>query len=173
MFYAGGSIAYVQGQKASDVGNKVEGNVAPFSGGLDYNPCLILFNTQTMGYWVGDVSGHTGTTLDSEMMNVWFFQLKGGIKPMPKLDIMATLSYAEADQNGYVMTSATTYNTFPGKTYGTEFDVTGTYKITNNLSYMLGAGYLFTGDYFKGQDSAGGAKVTDDFILINKLTLSF
>jgi len=32
-----------------------------------------------------------------------------------------------------------------------EIDLTGTYKITNNLSYMLGAQvYLFTGDYFKG-----------------------
>ena len=34
--------------------------------------------------------------------------------------------------------------------YGWEIDLTGTYKITNNLSYMLGAGYLFTGDIFKG-----------------------
>jgi hypothetical protein len=43
---------------------------------------------------------------------------------------------------------------------------------------MLGAGYLFTGNYFKGDcDWIGGAnsgpKVVDDFILINKLTFSF
>jgi hypothetical protein len=42
---------------------------------------------------------------------------------------------------------------------------------------MLGAGYLFTGDYFKGinqfQSMFGNAKVQDDFIVINKLTLSF
>jgi hypothetical protein len=57
-----------------------------------------------------------------------------------------------------------------------------TYKITNNLSYMLGAGYLFTGGYFKGVQggSAGGGwtanasgPTQDDYMLINKLTLTF
>jgi len=34
------------------------------------------------------------------------------------------------------------------------------------------AGYLFTGDYFKGEDD-GPHSVNDDYILMNKLTLSF
>ena len=43
---------------------------------------------------------------------------------------------------------------------------------------MLGAGYLFTGDYFKGAcdligGTSSGPKVVDDYILINKLTLTF
>jgi len=75
---------------------------------------------------------------------------------------MASLSYASADKKpvGYV-----------GGSYGWEIDVTGTYKITNNLSYMLGVGYLFTGDYFKGTASTG--EVGDNYLLINKLTLTF
>jgi hypothetical protein len=184
MFYAGGSVAYVQGQNPSDFGSKLEGGVSPFSGGVDWNPCLIMFNTQTLGYWAGGIYGHSAiygpgsayvNPIDGEMMNAWFGQLRGGVKPTPQLDIMASISYAEADQNGFVATGPTTVATFPGKTYGTEIDVTGTYKITNNLSYMLGAGYFFAGDYFKGLNTAyeGGAKVTDDFIFINKLTLSF
>jgi hypothetical protein len=36
---------------------------------------------------------------------------------------------------------------------------------------MLGAGYLWTGDYFKGT-SANNA-VQNDFMVINKLTLTF
>jgi len=52
-----------------------------------------------------------------------------------------------------------------------EIDLIGTYKITNNLSYMVGMGYLFTGDYFKGFDDS--SEVNDNFILINKLTLTF
>jgi hypothetical protein len=176
MFYAGGSVAYVQGQNPNDVGSKVEGGQAPFSGGLDWDPCLIMFNTQTMGYWVGNILGHGDTVVDSEMMNAWFGQLRAGVKPTPQWDIMASVSYAQADQNGFETNNigqVTAVN--PGKTYGTEIDVTGTYKITNNLSYMLGGGYFFAGDYFKGANSgfAGGSKVTDDFILINKLTLSF
>ena len=136
---------------------------------------MIMFNTQTLGYWVGGIAGHSGSVLDNEMMNAWFGQLRAGVKPTPQLDIMGSISYAQADQNGFTVFGSTVV-TFPGKTYGTEIDVTGTYKITNNLSYMLGGGYLFTGDYFKGMNNAafaGGAKVTDDFILINKLTLSF
>jgi hypothetical protein len=75
---------------------------------------------------------------------------------------MASISHADADKKpaGYV-----------GGSYGWEVDVTGTYKITNNLSYMLGAGYLFTGDYFKGTD--GASQVGDNYMLINKLTLTF
>jgi hypothetical protein len=174
MFYAGGSVAYVQGQNPNHT-DKLEGNVAPLSGGLDWNPCLIMFNTQTAGYWVGGIYGHSESVLDDEMMNAWFGQLRGGIKPTPQLDIMASVSYAAADQNGIAYFGGTAIGTIPGKTYGTEIDVTGTYKITNNLSYMLGAGYLFTGDYFKGinDGTGGGSKVTDDFILINKLTLNF
>lgn len=39
---------------------------------------------------------------------------------------------------------------------------------------MLGAGYLFTGDIFKGCDHEGYAhEITDDYMLINKLTLTF
>jgi hypothetical protein len=50
-------------------------------------------------------------------------------------------------------------------------DLTATYKITNNLSYMLGGGYLFTGDYYKGLNDAN--QIDDDFLVINKLTLTF
>jgi hypothetical protein len=69
------------------------------------------------------------------------------------------------------------YNNTNG-TYGTEIDLTATYKITNNLSYMLGAGYLFTGDYYKGYEAAYSAyglndETVDDYMLINKLTFNF
>jgi hypothetical protein len=76
---------------------------------------------------------------------------------------MLSVSYATADKKPAGFTNST---------YGTEVDLTGTYKITNNLSYMLGVGYLFTGDYFKGKDT-GSNKVVDDYILMNKLTLTF
>jgi hypothetical protein len=97
------------------------------------------------------------------MSNAWFGQGRIGVKPTPQFDTMLSISYAIADKKP---------SGFANGTYGTEVDLTGTYKITNNLSYMLGFGYLFTGDYFKGKDN-GNRDVNDDFILINKLTLSF
>ncbi len=74
------------------------------------------------------------------MTNAWFFQVDGGVRPTPKLDIKASVSYAMAD------------TTLPGQnnSYGWELDITGTYKITNNLSYMLGVGYWWVGDFYKG-----------------------
>ena len=59
--------------------------------------------------------------------------------------------------------------------------MTGTYKITNNLSYMLGAGYWFVGKYYEGAGIAGAldaagapyGSAKNDFLVINKLTLTF
>jgi len=185
IFYAGGSFAYLSGQDSGKHDTITGGyNTA----GLDWNPCLILFN-QDLNYWAGNISGHgfpTGgwgsTSADSEMANAWFGQLRAGVKPTPQLNVMMSVSYAQADKKvlmGSMYSPAyITYTTGDGS-YGMEVDITGTYKITNNLSYMLGAGYLFTGDYFKGANQIlgpsnySGAKINDDFILINKLTLSF
>jgi len=54
---------------------------------------------------------------------------------------------------------------------GMEVDVKASYKIYDNLTYMVGAGYLWTGDYFKKGVST--AKIGNDYILMNRLTLSF
>ena len=54
---------------------------------------------------------------------------------------------------------------------GYEADVKATYKIYDNLTYMVGAGYLWTGDYFKGTSEAN--KTGNDYMLMNQLTLNF
>ena len=157
--YFGGTFAYVSGDDPN-TNDKQEGGT--LNGGQDWNPCLILFNYYDRTYWVGALAGNGGSTNSGPMSNAWFYQGRVGVKPIADLDIMASLSYASADKKpaGYV-----------GGSYGWEVDVTGTYKITNNLSYMLGVGYLFTGDYFKGTE--GTSQVGDDYMLINKLTLTF
>ncbi|PKN06241.1 MAG: hypothetical protein CVU72_05480, partial [Deltaproteobacteria bacterium HGW-Deltaproteobacteria-7] len=180
-FYFGGSFAYVAGNdwSKSDV---IKGGF--LTGGMDWNPTLLLFNNERQR-WAGSIIGNnvTSTSMnyisqqfnlnDTGMYNAWFLQGRAGIRPTDKLDIMASISYAWADSK-----------TLPGgladavsATYGTEIDLIGNYKITNNLTYMLGAAYLFTGDYFKGSstfvDYVGNAEVSDNYMFINKLTLSF
>jgi hypothetical protein len=159
MAYFGGTIAYVSGDDPNTK-DKQEGGT--LNGGQDWNPCLILFNYFDRTYWVGALNGNGTSTNSGPMSNAWFYQGRAGVKPIADLDIMASLSYASADKKpvGYV-----------GGSYGWEADVTGTYKITNNLSYMLGVGYLFTGDYFKGTSAT--SEVGNDYMLINKLTLTF
>jgi hypothetical protein len=176
-FYFGGSVAYVAGNdwSKSDV---IKGGF--LTGGMDWNPTLLLFNNERH-HWAGPILGNnfTSTSMnyisqqfnlnDTGMYNAWFFQGRAGVRPIDKLDIMASLSYAVADSK--TLPFPAPYNEAAGATYGTEIDLTGTYKISNNLSYMLGAGYLFTGDYFK--DITSNGDVRDDFMLINKLTLNF
>lgn len=49
--------------------------------------------------------------------------------------------------------------------------VTLKYKIYDNLEYMIGAAYLWTGDYFKGTNS--NVKLSDNYLITHKLTLTF
>jgi len=170
-FYAGGSVAYVSGDDPSTT-DKLEGSSGIVNGGQDWNPCLIMFNND-VAYWVGSVKGNDSSNISGPMSNAWLFQGRVGVRPTPQWDVMLSVSYAQADKKpGIFDTNGIQIGTFSNGTYGTEIDLTGTYKITNNLSYMLGIGYLFTGDYFKGTDT-GSNKVNDDYMLINKLTLSF
>ena len=158
--YFGGTFAYIQGDDPATT-DKYEGAL---NGGTDWNPCLIMFN-QDLTYWAGAIPGYPATAATSNtspMTNAWFGQGRVGVKPVPALDIMASLSYAQADKKPAGVINAV---------YGWEIDVTGTYKLTNNLSYMLGGAYFFTGDYYKGNNNANS--LNNDFMLINKLTLTF
>lgn len=182
-FNFGGTFAYVAGTDWNKFNNdgKITGGF--LTGGMEWNPTLILFNNERH-YWAGPINGHSTTGSyanaitqtfglnDSGMYNAWFFQGRAGMRPTDKLDIKASISYAKADSK-----------TLPGgladaisDDYGTEIDITATYKITNNLSYMIGAGYLFTGNYFKGTSDTTinpNPEINDDYMLINKLTLTF
>jgi hypothetical protein len=169
MIYAGGTAAYVSGDDPATK-DKAEGGT--LTGGSDWNPCLILFNND-LTYWAGSQigvattgAGTSFTANSGPMTNAWFLQVRGGIRPVEKLDIMASVSYAKADK--------TPADYWSSREYGWEVDLTGTYKITNNLSYMLGAGYLFTGDYFRGgAPDDYDVSIKDNFMVINKLTLTF
>lgn len=154
-FYVGGIFAYVQGQ--GDDPTKIN-NVA--TGGRDWKPTLILWNDD-YSYWIDGSA--TAINKNNEMTNGYLYQLKGGIRPTDKLDIGMAVAFAQADRN-------TVANQI-SRDYGWEIDVTGTYKLTNNLSYMLGVGYLLPGDAYKGANS--GAELTNTYLVINKLTFTF
>ncbi len=97
------------------------------------------------------------------MRTAWFFQLYGGIRPTDKLDIMASVSYA----NAVVKPTINWVN----NDYGYEVDLTATYKIASNLSYRPGGGCLFTGKYFKGTSVSN--EIRDDFPVISRLMPTF
>ncbi len=162
--YFGGTFAYVSGDNPGTTDRQEGGTL---SGGQDWNPCLIMFNYYDRTYWVGALQGNDALTNSAGMSNAWFYQVNAGVRPTPALDIKASVAYAYADQP-----SATVPVGYTGLSYGWELDVTGNYKITNNLSYMLGVGYWWVGNYYQGLDSEHN-KVRDDYMVINKLTLTF
>lgn len=157
--YVGGTFAYAQGDVDLN-DDKVRNTV---NGGMDWSPTLIMWN-EDRARWIGNISSTavgTNNAFNSTFGNAFLYQLRVGVKPVEKLDVCFAVSYAERDKAPANFDDE----------LGWEFDLTGTYKITNNLSYMLGAGYLITGDYFKGANQA--SEVENNYMIINKLALTF
>ena len=157
--YVGGSAAYVQGDDPGST-DKLEGGA--LDGGREWKPCLIMFNSD-LNYWVGTQAGYGTASNGGAMTNAYFAQLRAGVRPIDKLDIMMSVSYATADQKPS--------STWLNKEYGWEVDVTAQYKISNNLSYMLGGGYWVVGDYYKATSNANDLQ--NNLMVINKLSLTF
>jgi len=168
--YVGGRFVYASGQDYDR--NKITGsNFNPAFeacwGGVDLRQTLILWNDDVTN-WAGNVWG-----LGPGVKNAFFYQVYGGYK-WDKFNFFASLAYAKADE-AWAFDAGNPYEV-DDDDYGYELDVTATYSITNNLKYMVGAGYLWTGDYFKGKAKHGspaGHDVDDIYLITNKLTLTF
>ncbi|MFH1539307.1 MAG: hypothetical protein ABIH66_10140, partial [bacterium] len=152
--YFGAQVGWSAGNDPSTA----DKNEAGGGGGADWNPALILMNDD-MATWAGGVGTNVA---NSGKGNILLYNVFGGFNPTPKLNLEVAFTSASADKapTGYV-----------SKNYGMELDAKASYKIYDNLTYMVGAGYLWTGDYFKGTNSAN--LIGNDYILMNKLSLSF
>jgi len=168
----GGLFAIVSGNDYATDKSKGDLNC-----GYAWNPALILMNGD-LKWWGG--SGHypnqinRRTEISAANMNagddvksntVWY-NIYANYAATPKLMFNTALTYATVQTK---KTSATTEA--DSDRLGTEFDLTATYKIFDNLTYMVGAGYLWTGDYYKAV--LGTTSVGNNYLLMNKLTLSF
>jgi len=163
--YVGALAFYAAGDDLGTATKNEGGNKI----GTDFTPCLILFNYD-LGRWNGLLGGQNGLAATTTTFpaynndNVMAWQIFVGIKPIPKLDLKASYTVAMADKDG---ASAN----WQSKSIGGELDLSATYKIYDNLSYMVGFGYLWAGDWFKGTSS--GATVDNDYLVTHKLTLTF
>jgi hypothetical protein len=156
-WYTEGVFAYLSGDDPETT-DKIE---ATGGGGTDWNPLIVLWNFDRYA-WQGPLTGGGTSVNDDQMKNAYFYQLRVGVMPTEKLDIMAAVAYAKTEEKplGYL-----------DDDYGIEVDLTGTYHISKEFSYRVGAGYLFTGDYFKGADAT--AEIRDEFVLMHKLAYVF
>ncbi len=172
--YVGGMFIYISGDDWTTT-DKVEGSMMPaLLAGDAFNPCLMLWSgeyTTWVGNFGGNATGNNPWTggynnISTYMDNTFFYQIYAGFKPVKQADIMMSVTYAYADKKprpgGVEYTS---------DVYGTEVDLTLKYKLFDNLEYMIGGAYLFTGDYFKGTNA--NFKTENNYLLMHKLTLSF
>jgi len=188
-FFAGAKFIYKSGNDQNNY-DKQTGSVAVVYGDDYGSPAagtLILWNSDyidAMGGLVGNAAagaGNTGRYID----NVWFYQAYAGVNPTAKTNITAKVTYATADKKPKSAIgsagSATDALGLPvaggrileygSDKYGWEVDLTASYKIFDNLTYMVGGGYLFVGDYWKGFDDT--TKLKDNYLLTHRLTLNF
>jgi hypothetical protein len=95
--------------------------------------------------------------------NLMMFKPYVGWKINPQLELVAQYAWLKADEKP---------NGFESDDYGNEFDIYATYKLYNNLSYTVGFGYFWTGDYFKGT-AAAATNLDDTFLVMNALNFAF
>jgi hypothetical protein len=190
--YMGAKFVYISGDDQSNSDKATGSILQSLQMNRSFYPTLILWNDDyqsSVGNIQGNVpAGATGTNrrtgqsyaVRQEMDNVWFYQVYAGFKPTSKMDVKMAVSLANADKKpksdvgtvgkpGYY--GGANVTEFVSSQYGTELDLTASYKIYDNLTYMIGAGYLWAGDYFKGYDNS--AVVSNNYLLTHKLTLTF
>jgi hypothetical protein len=151
--YVGAMFAYAEGDD-DPTDKDIKGALLS---GSDWNPCLILFN-DTQPTSLGRIAG--ATTGDA-LNNAYLWQVFGGMSPMENLALSASFTYAYADEKLDNVDD----------NYGSEVDITASYKIYDNLDYTVGFGYLFAGDYYKGNDKDND--IDDTYLLMNKLQVNF
>ena len=171
-FYVGAMLEWITGDDPGST-DKREGNVmALLTLGQAFDPCLIMFN-DLLNTWGSNYYGNVARSADAIGTfedNVWLWQIYGGWKATPALDFKVAFSYAYADEkpNSTGTPSGTPY---VDDEYGYEVDLYMNYKIYNNLTYMVGFGYWWAGDYFKGTDSSFDVK--NDYVVMHRLMLAF
>ncbi|OGP85407.1 MAG: hypothetical protein A2V87_08090 [Deltaproteobacteria bacterium RBG_16_58_17] len=160
--HVGAQVGWVSGDDGSDPTK----NDASLNTGTGWNPALILMNDD-LNNWKGRTGANTA---NSGKGNILLYNIFGGFNPTPKINVESALTYAEVDK----IPAAAAVNKNESKKLGIELDITASYKIYDNLTYMVGAGYLWTGDAFKGYGAGSNANVVgNDYLLMNKLSLSF
>ncbi|MBN1662595.1 MAG: hypothetical protein JW943_03235 [Deltaproteobacteria bacterium] len=180
----GAYFVYNQGDDPATL-DKKEGT---FREVLDYdrsfNPCLLLWNEDYMHWLGGDTEGtvNTGTIsgnagskgIKTYLDNVWMYQIYGNYNVTPKMYVHLSYTFAYADKKptmNMAQPVSASNPVFVSDKIGSELDFIVKYKIYENLEYMVGAAYLWTGDYFKGTNPH--AKLSNNYLLTHKLTLTF
>ncbi len=158
--YVGGQFGWSSGDDGSDPTKDKTGPISSTS----WVPALIWgnFNLAIEGGVSGGTTNANGVNVNYNKQNLLLLNGFAGFNVTPKINIEGAVTWMQADKKP---------TNYVSKDYGIEADLKATYKIYDNLSYMVGAGYLWTGDYYKGTKDSN--TVGNDYVLMNQLTLNF
>jgi len=131
-----------------------------------WTPAIMLLDDD-MADWMGSVST-SGINQSSGKNNAVIYSAYAGYNVNPRLNLEIDVTYAMAHQKALARTP---FVEAVSDKMGTEVDVSATYRLYDNLTYTVGAGYLWTGDYFKGANAA--AIVGNNYVFLNRLMLAF
>jgi len=167
--FVGGLFSYASGDDYTDLTTSKTTSIAKST---SWNPTLIVANDDEASWHPSRVQYN-----ESPKGNMIWYQINGGFKPTPKLDLFTSLTYITVADKHYAPNMESGSNRI-----GTEFDITATYKIFDQLTYMVGFGYLWAGDNWKDNPATCGGStglaavpgnVGNDYLLVNKLDLQF
>jgi hypothetical protein len=166
--YVGGVFIYASGDDPATTDTVEGGYNSTLTYSRDSEPWGDISNSILWGDDYQDYlttqGDATATSPGKYIDNVWLYRIYGGYAVTKKLDLSARYSYMKADQEP-------TTTGYQSKNYGTELDLKATYKIYDNLTYNLGAAYLWTGDWFKGTNSS--ADIKNNYYLSHWINLRF
>jgi len=176
-FYGGLEFAYMTGDDPSTADKNESGQ----TGGTSWDPLLMYGNYWFNKFHAGmgnpallnsgaTASDQTWFATNEYEMNLIMFKPFVGWKVNPQLEIVAQFAWLKAQEKprvGGVPGGAQ----FVSDDYGKEFDLYANYKIYNSLTYTVGFGYFWTGDYFKG--ATASAELEDSFLIMNALNFTF
>lgn len=158
--YVGSRILYATG--GSDATGKREGMSSSGQATAFGMENLGAFSTLLLNGGDGDSLKTPGNApgVKNNSDSIRLYQVYGGYSPSNKIDMMARLNYAEIGKA----------RAFDSKSYGTELDILGSYKISDNLTYNIGAAYILSGGSFKDNTSA---ETSNAYHLLHWLNLNF
>ena len=153
----GAAYVYASGDDNTNASDD-EGFMGNNGLGKDFEPLYIM-----TGDGMGVLNGDGGVVANGSMVDdgVHAFGLFAKYNASDRLTLNAGIAIAQADEVAVGQDDA----------YGTEYDLGGAYKLLDNLTYEVHLGYLDTGDYFQGGNSA--VELNNITMLSNHLTMTF
>ncbi|MDL1970933.1 MAG: alginate export family protein [Candidatus Desulfofervidaceae bacterium] len=177
----GAEFAFFSGESAADKNKKESsagGKSKTFHSSYWYAP-FVIFGELPIGpeLIAPDGTAWSGSNTH-KLANCYYFKVYATASPIENLEVTGAIGYIQADEARAVKSGSTWYDT-GADNMGWEFDLIGTYKITDNLSYSVVGAYFTAGDYFDKYtvNSSGNVErlqeSDDAYVLLHQIQINF